>query len=432
MAHQPAPYPSNEEDRALSLEHLAVLDTAPEQSFDDIVLLAATVCDAPIALVSLVDRERQWFKACVGLNVGETHRDLAFCAHAILLPHEVLVVEDTLLDSRFRESALVLGPPHIRFYAGAPIIDDRGMALGTVCVIDSKPRTLSDSQNSSLLALARQTSALLQLRLLNTQRELREDELEQELAHAVALGGQTEKALEHSQRISSLGMLTASIVHDFKNLLQALSTSLQMIGLRARRPEDVERLSNIGLQAVNQGCQLVTELLAGVRHDSRNMLSVNVDERINAMRDVLLRTAPAVDLKFDLDAPNVAVLCEASQLNAAVVNLLVNARDAMGGTGSICISTRLVSIEQDEVLRPGDYLELSVTDNGPGIPPELAARIFEPFFTTKPPGMGTGLGLAQVQEFAQTAGGAAKVAPTLGAGTTIRLYLKAAGCLQPT
>lgn len=94
MPHIPAPFPPNEDERALSLEHLGVLDSAPEKEFDDIVVLASTLCEVPVALVSLMDRERQWFKACVGLDVRETHRDLAFCAHAILAPADVLTVED--------------------------------------------------------------------------------------------------------------------------------------------------------------------------------------------------------------------------------------------------------------------------------------------------------------------------------------------------
>ncbi len=131
------------------------------------MLLATTLCDAPIALVSLVDRERQWFKACIGLDVQETHRDLAFCAHAILQPSDVLVVEDATTDPRFRESPLVLGPPYIRFYAGAPIRTEAGHAMGTVCVIDIWPRVLSEQQRRALLALARQTAALMQYRLVS-------------------------------------------------------------------------------------------------------------------------------------------------------------------------------------------------------------------------------------------------------------------------
>ncbi len=433
MPHIPAPFPSNEEERAQSLEHLGILDSVPEREFDDIVMLASTWCDTPIALVSLVDRERQWFKACFGLDVRETHRDLAFCAHAILEPADVLVVEDALLDSRFQESALVLGPPYIRFYAGAPIIDDAGHALGTVCVIDTKPRTLTDPQRSALLALARQTASLLQLRLLRDQREHRADILEKELAQAKALNQLTEESLHHARRISTLGMVTASIAHDFNNILQALSASLQMIRLRARRPDDVERFSDTGLQAVDQGRQLVSHLLASVRQDSPNLVCIDVDARLDEMRDVLFgAVTDSIQLSFDLSAPNTIVMCEEAQLNAAVLNLLTNARDALGAAGCIRISTALVFVEDDLSLSEGDYLVVSVTDNGPGIATDLAAKIFEPFFTTKERGKGTGLGLSQVREFAETAGGTVRLETAPQAGTTVALYLRALGRTHAT
>ncbi|MBP5952748.1 sensor histidine kinase [Pseudomonas sp. P42] len=428
MPHIPAPFSPNEDERALSLEHLGVLDSAPEQEFDDIVLLASTLCDVPVALVSLVDRERQWFKACVGLDVRETHRDLAFCAHAILAPADVSTVEDARLDPRFEHSALVLGPPYIRFYAGAPIIDDTGHALGTVCVIDTKPRALTEQQRTALLTLARQAASLLQLRLLKNQREHRAEILEKELSQAKALNKLSEESLHHARRISSLGMVTASIAHDFNNILQALSASLQMIRLRARRPKDIEQFSDTGLQAVEQGRQLISHLLCSVRLDSPNLVCLDVNARLEEMRDVLFRTATeSIELAFDLSAPKTVVMCEEAQLNAAVLNLLSNARDALGEAGRICISTRLVFVEDDVSLDGGNYLVLSVSDSGPGIPTDLATKIFEPFFTTKERGKGTGLGLSQVREFAENAGGTVRVSTAPNKGTAVSLYLKALG-----
>jgi signal transduction histidine kinase len=279
-----------------------------------------------------------------------------------------------------------------------------------------------------LLALARQTACLLQLRLLSEQREQRAQHLESELAQAQLLGRQTEQFLHHAKRVSSLGMVAASIAHDFNNLLQALSASLQMIRLRARRPADVERFSDAGLQAVDQGRLLVNHLLTSVRHDSPNLMCIDVNERLESMRDVLLRTATDnIELLLDLAAPGTGVLCEEAQLSAAVINLLANSRDALGGKGRVHISSRLVNIEQDEVLAAGNYLLLSVADNGPGMPDDLASKVFEPFFTTKCAGKGTGLGLSQVLEFAQRAGGTVKVQTTLGVGTTMNLYLRALG-----
>ena len=162
-----AALPRDEAERLSHLHRLEVLDTPREQSFDDLAQLAATLCEVPIAVVSLIDSERQWFKSCLGLDAIQTPREVAFCAHAILTPHELLVVEDALLDERFCDNGLVLGDPFIRFYAGAPLVTKAGYALGTLCVIDTVPRRLSAVQLESLKLLAGQVVQLLELREAN-------------------------------------------------------------------------------------------------------------------------------------------------------------------------------------------------------------------------------------------------------------------------
>ena len=155
--------PQNETQRLRALHAYKILDTLAEQAYDDLTGLAAQICDAPIALISLVDRDRQWFKSRVGLNAEETSRKVSFCAHAIHHPKELLEVEDALEDQRFAGNPLVTGDPHIRFYAGMPIVDAAGLALGTLCVIDRKPRVLKQAQRRALKALSRQVMAQIRL-----------------------------------------------------------------------------------------------------------------------------------------------------------------------------------------------------------------------------------------------------------------------------
>jgi len=137
-----APAPANEAERLAALFALLLLDTPPEERFDKIVAFAAEEFEVPIALISLLDTDRQWFKAAVGLgDTCQTGRDISFCGHAIMRA-EIMVIEDALLDERFHDNPLVTGAPHIRFYAGAPLTLSNGLALGTLCIIDTKPRKL--------------------------------------------------------------------------------------------------------------------------------------------------------------------------------------------------------------------------------------------------------------------------------------------------
>lgn len=178
------PMPSGERDRMRELRELGLLDTEPEEIFDRVTTLAAQITDTPMAVVSLVDDDRQWFKSTVGIDVSEMAREHAFCAHAIASPEAVLVVDDACLDPRFDHNPIVVGEPHVRFYAGAPLVTSNGHALGTLCVIDQEPRHLRDDQLEALRTLASLVASELDHRL--SLRRQREAELRRRLAESRA------------------------------------------------------------------------------------------------------------------------------------------------------------------------------------------------------------------------------------------------------
>jgi GAF domain-containing protein len=179
-----SPIPANEKQRLKVLWQYEVLDTVPEEVFDDLTELAARICEAPIAMITLVDENRQWFKSKVGLTVNETSRDISFCGHAIC-ESELFIVPDAMKDERFSHNPLVTSDPKIRFYVGAPLVTPDGYALGTLCVIDKVPRELRPDQKGALRVLARHVMTQLELRRrshelarANQQRDLVQKDLE--------------------------------------------------------------------------------------------------------------------------------------------------------------------------------------------------------------------------------------------------------------
>ena len=179
----------SEIERQRALDTYRVVDSLPEAAYEDIVKLASLLCGAPIALISLIDRDRQWFKARTGLDIEQTSREVAFCDHAIRQPDQLMEVRDARQDERFASNPLVTGAPDIRFYAGMPLVTPGGAPIGTVCVIDRKPRELGDEQRAGLAALARLTMNLL---------EARHREREHERAALLAAAQQAEAAMHEA------------------------------------------------------------------------------------------------------------------------------------------------------------------------------------------------------------------------------------------
>ncbi|WP_067509837.1 GAF domain-containing protein [Actinoplanes sp. TFC3] len=266
-----APLPANEIDRLAALYELGILDSEPEKDFDDIVSLASGVCGVPMSLVSLVDADRQWFKARIGTDLTETSRDMSFCAHA-MLGKDLMVVPDATKDARFSDNPLVGEAGGVRFYAGAPLITTDGFPLGALCVVDSAPRQLRIEQLQALRALARQVTSQIELRryavaLANTTARLQEFERRKDdLADLV--GGKLRAPLRlvhtylqdlghtgtHNAELADLvGRATAAHVREFTDLLEHL-TSMAESGQGSEslhmRQIDLTRLTQRAVEAV--------------------------------------------------------------------------------------------------------------------------------------------------------------------------------------
>jgi GAF domain-containing protein len=232
--------------RQRALDTYRVLDTLPDAAYEDIVQLASVLCDAPIALISLIDRDRQWFKARVGLDVEQTGRDVAFCDHAIRQPDRVMEVPDATQDARFADNPLVTGAPDIRFYAGMPLVTPGGAPIGTVCVIDREPRELDDTQRRGLAALARLTMNLMEARHreLEHERNARLAAIEQEEHEApTRVGDGFSVGVIEVQDVAG----TARRLGDraFKRALEQLEHALEA-GLRPGIGDSVSHAANSG------------------------------------------------------------------------------------------------------------------------------------------------------------------------------------------
>jgi len=233
-----------------------------------------------------------------------------------------------------------------------------------------------------------------------------------------------QQQLAQSQKMEAIGHLTGGIAHDFNNLLMIVSGQVQLMKLRAKEPKDLRALDAIE-QAARSGAGLTRQLLTFARRQTLNRVTIDLHERLSSIRDLLSSSlGGAVKLAMNIN-PNVwSVETDPAELELALVNVAVNARDAMPSGGSLIIGTRNVALQDAGPNQiTGEFVALSLTDSGTGIPPEVLSKVFEPFFTTKEVGKGTGLGLSQVYGFARQGGGDAQITSVPGEGTTVTIYL---------
>ncbi|MBF0277751.1 MAG: response regulator [SAR324 cluster bacterium] len=390
-----APLPDNEEQRLAALNRYLILDTEAEQVFDDLTRLASKICETPIALISIVDRERQWFKSKVGLAATETPRDLAFCAHAILQT-DAFVIEDACKDERFADNPFVTDAPHVRFYAGAPLIDADGFKLGTLCVIDHVARKLNEEQREALEILGRQTISQFQLRLqlqknaetleaLKVTKQAADSANQAKTSFLANMSHEIRTPLNSIVGFSQVLMSDpafSALSLDFKNYLLNIKTAGENLSELINNILDLSKIEAGKLELFEENLNF-KQLLQGIYHINK---SGALEKQLN------------YSYEWDPALPEF-IFSDRTKLNQILMNLVSNAIKFTPRGRRVTLQA---GKEQDQLI-------FRVIDEGIGISPDRQEVVFSAFeqadgSTTRQFG-GTGLGLTISQKMAELMGG---------------------------
>ena len=416
------PIPANDVARVAALRALGILDTPPEPNYDDLTRLAAQICQVPIALISLVDADRQWFKARVGLDPAETPRELSFCAHAIAEPQtDVFVVPDASADPRFAANALVTGAPHIRFYAGTPLVTHDGWALGTLCVIDRAPRQLTPDQLHALTTLRRHILDALELRRIIARQNTVIADLDETRRHLDV----ARRTAEEATRAKAEFLATMS--HEIRTPMNAvigMTTLLRDTPLSPEQRDSVDVIQSSGEHLLT----VINDILDFSKITSGKLTLESVPFSLPACvaAAVRLLVARATEKKVAIRstlAPGTpeTIVGDVTRLRQILVNLLSNAvKFTDRGAITVDVSAR---------AQPDGSSELTfrVSDTGIGIPAARLPHLFQRFeqadsSTTRTFG-GSGLGLVISRHLAELQGGKLWAESTPGVGSVFHFTI---------
>ncbi len=395
------PVPENEIDRLAALNSYHILDTLPEQGFDEITLIASEICQTPISLVSLIDNDRQWFKSNKGLDVTETPKELAFCAHAILEPEKVMVVKNAFSDERFADNPLVTGNPQVVFYTGVPLINPDGYALGTLCVIDHKARELNNSQITALKALANQVVAQL--------------ELKKKVAELDAARKDLEKSNEYLEKFAMMA------AHDIRNPLTNILLTSQV--LKDRFKDRLDEKGNKFLDIINASSHKLISLLEKILDYSRSSKVLMQNQEEAEVMGLLNGVLKLVNIPpaFTINIPSrpIKIVTSVIAFEQIMINLLNNA---------IRYNNKNKGVIKIEFTVDNWFYTVSVTDNGMGIAPGNYTKIFEQMTTLGTKDRfnkdGSGIGLSTVKSLVEALGGSISVNSVIDEFTTFTFTLK--------
>jgi signal transduction histidine kinase len=393
-------FPSNERERQLALDAYAILDTLPEEDLDNITKLASEICQTPISYISLIDRERQWFKSVQGMEGGETPREIAFCAHAINTPNELFVVPDSRKDDRFYDNPLVTGEPHVIFYTAVPLVNPQGYALGTLCIVDQKPRELAPHQIDALRILANQAIKLFELHKTNM-----------ELERAKLILENRNKDLEKFAFVVS---------HDLKSPLSSIISLIELYLLENGEIQTEKGLKN--LQLISQSSYKLKDLIEGIlqyyRTDHILLHQAEEIETTDFFQSVF-NMLKLPDSKTLLLPEAKTIYTNKIALQQIFINLISN---------SIRYNNKYHLILEIKLKEDDQFYYFEVKDNGVGIDEKHHEHIFDLFTTLQNKDFqgntSSGIGLSTVRKLVTNLGGTISLKSTPNINTTFSFTIK--------
>jgi signal transduction histidine kinase len=395
------PLPENEAERLAALQTYNIFDTAEEKDFDALTSLASAICQIPIALITFIDEKRQWFKSHHGTTVDENSRELSFCTHAIASANDIMIVPDATRDNRFADNPIVTGPTKIMFYAGVPLVNEDGFALGTLCVLDQESHILTPYQIEALKTLATQVVDKLELR--------------RKMAYL-------EKA---NQELLSSNMLiqkfAAMAAHDIKNPLSSIQLTSQALKIRLEQLDEpsCRRLIDLNISSTKNLLRLVDEMLAYSQSPSLLLVNKQKFELNQVVSKVIGMLVKPDNMVIMLPEGKHELLLSVIAFEQIMINLISNAiryNDKDFG---------LIKISFDE---DDEFYKFEVSDNGIGIADEYHTRIFGNNFTLKITDQynekGTGIGLSTVKDLITALKGEISITSVPGEGATFSFTIR--------
>lgn len=404
-----APIPANEKARLQELIRYEVLHTQAEEDFDQIVRLASAICQTPISTITLLDFNKQWFKAKVGLEITETNRDVSFCSHAILQDDKIMMVTDALEDERFFDNPLVLGDPNIRFYAGYPLVSFSGHKLGTLCVIDKVPRSLNDEQKLALEILGNQVVKLFELRLRNKEAEIKTRLIEEQKT-------QLEESAIVQNKIISI------IAHDVRGPVSSLKTMVELTKAKSLTESETAELMEMLDKQLDGTLDMLTNLVDwGSMLLKKGKLSIDKVSVSDVVAKIFKNYAPFAALKKNklasLVSESCTVMADENTLRFVLRNIISNA-NKFTSEGTITINA---------LSQPGGKVTIVISDSGCGMSQEIIQQLFNPAKRHSREGTnkerGSGLGLILAKEFTEAMNATIDVVSEPNKGTSFSVTL---------